>query len=397
MSNKKFKGRVLSLGELVRYLGKKAEEAGVEVLPGFAASALLLEEDRSCGKDSKRAVAGVITGDVGIAKDGVSHRRGLSRGVEVRARATLLAEGARGSLTQQAEKEFKLREQGGGSGGVGAEPQTYALGLKEVWSVSPERHSPGTAWHTVGFPLPSDTYGGGFLYHLGEEEREGEGEGSGSESGEEGEGGAARGDAASPAAADAERASPPPPATAKPCRVSLGLVVGLDYKDPTLNPYQASLFRGGRAKAGEKDSNKKRNETHSLSAVPPSLPPSLPPSTFFFLPPCPNPRRSSSASSPTQKSASSSRGGPAAPTAHGRSTREAGSRCRGSTSPAGRFSAAPPGRSSCPESRGSTQRSPPGSRQPRSFLTLFKKTTVWRGRPRRGGGRKQLRLPRRER
>jgi len=223
MNNRKCKGRVLSLGELVGYLGKKAEEAGVDVFPGFAASSLLLEENR---RDFNKAVAGVVTGDVGIAKDGISHRRGFTRGVEVRARATLLAEGARGSLTQQAEKEFKLRES--------CEPQTYALGLKEVWSVLPERHSPGTAWHTVGFPLPGDTYGGGFLYHLGEEKEEEGGGESGSES-EEGENNAANDEAE-------KTSSPSSTAAAKPCRVSLGLVVGLDYKDPTLNPYQVSPF-----------------------------------------------------------------------------------------------------------------------------------------------------------
>ena len=251
MNNKKCKGRVLSLGELVRYLGNKAEEAGVDVFPGFAASALLLEENR---RDAQKAVAGVVTGDVGIAKDGASHRsRGaFSRGVEVRARATLLAEGARGSLTQQAEREFGLREQRGGGGGsaegsTGAEPQTYALGLKEVWTVAPEKHSPGTAWHTVGFPLPSDTYGGGFLYHMGEEEQE-DGEGSGSES-EEGEAGGDTSSADAGKASSTSSSSPTTTTTAKPCRVSLGLVVGLDYKDPTLNPYQAScrffFFLGG--------------------------------------------------------------------------------------------------------------------------------------------------------
>lgn len=272
MSNRKCKGRVLSLGELVRYLGKKAEEAGVDVLPGFAASALLLEENR---KDSKTVVAGVVTGDVGIAKDGVSHRRGFARGVEVRARATLLAEGARGSLTQQAEREFKLRERGGGSEGIGAEPQTYALGLKEVWSVSPDKHSPGTAWHTVGFPLPSDTYGGGFLYHLGEEPEEEEGSGSESESEVEGKASAASDAAASAAAEDAAteeqqqqkkkkssskrgRSPSPPTAAAKPCRVSLGLVVGLDYKDTTLNPYQASFcLKRESERAREREKRKK--------------------------------------------------------------------------------------------------------------------------------------------
>ena len=295
MNNKKCKGRVLSLGELVRYLGRRAEEAGVDVFPGFAASALLLEENRS---DATRAVAGVVTGDVGVARDGVSHRRGgFSRGVEVRARATLLAEGARGSLTQQAEREFGLREQGGGAGGAGggggggAEPQTYALGLKEVWSVLPEKHSPGTAWHTVGFPLPSDTYGGGFLYHLGSEEEQGQeqeeeedGEASGSGSGSESEseqGEPGGGDAGAPAAADDDAGkAPPPSSTAKPCRVSLGLVVGLDYKDPTLNPYQASCSSVLKRRARARERERKKNKTQKKKKkTPQNL--TLPPSFFF--------------------------------------------------------------------------------------------------------------------
>lgn len=240
---------MLSLSELVSFLGKKAEEAGVDVFPGFAAAGLVLEERKKTQRRSgggvggggergllstttttTRAVAGVFTGDVGVAKDGVSHRKGFTRGVEVRARATLLAEGARGSLTQQAEREFSLRD-GAGAGdgsGRGAEPQTYALGLKEVWTVQPEKHRPGTAWHTVGFPLSSETYGGGFLYHLGEEKEEEEEK---KKKEEAGGGGKTSED-------DDEKSTSPSSSSSKPRRVSLGLVVGLDYKDPTLNPYQ---------------------------------------------------------------------------------------------------------------------------------------------------------------
>ena len=380
MNNKKCKGRVLSLGELVSYLGRKAEEAGVDVFPGFAASALLLEENR---RDERKAVCGVVTGDVGVARDGASHRRGFTRGVEVRARATLLAEGARGSLTQQAEREFGLR------GASGAEPQTYALGLKEVWSVVPERHSPGTAWHTVGFPLPSDTYGGGFIYHLGEEEEQKEeekGKQGGKESGSvRGEGGD---DAAGAAAGAAETSS-----SAKPCRVSLGLVVGLDYKDPTLNPYQVKMFFffiGERER--DRDSRKKNSLslfslslTFSLSlslSLSPSPSPSPPSSTPPFSPRLSSysspPHRSSRGSRATPRSASSSREAPAGPTGPGRSTREGGSPSRGSTSPEGRSWGAPRGRSSSPGSRGFTRPWPRGSR-PRTWCSRpCKGTTSWR-------------------
>ncbi|KAK9812286.1 hypothetical protein WJX73_010009 [Symbiochloris irregularis] len=165
---------VISLSQLVRWLGGKAEELGVEIFPGFPASEVLY---------SRGAVAGVATADMGIGKDG-QHKDTFARGVEVRARATLFAEGCRGSLSQGVMQQYQLREQ------AGADPQTYALGIKEVWQVPPERHKPGTIWHTIGYPLQSDTYGGSFLYHMDD------------------------------------------------CQVALGFVVGLDYPNPHLSPYQ---------------------------------------------------------------------------------------------------------------------------------------------------------------
>lgn len=150
MRGKKVGARIVSLSELVAWLASRAEAAGVDLLPGFAATDVIL--------DGGGAVAGVVTGDSGVSKDGRPGPR-FARGAEIRARATLLAEGCRGSLSERVMERYGLRRD--------CQPQTYALGLKEVWSVPPDRHSPGTAWHTVGAPLDGDTYGGGFLYHMG--------------------------------------------------------------------------------------------------------------------------------------------------------------------------------------------------------------------------------------
>jgi electron-transferring-flavoprotein dehydrogenase len=167
---------VISLSEMVKWLGGKAEELGVEIYPGFAGAAAIYGADGS--------VRGIRTNDVGIAKDG-HHKEGLyTPGMALTATATLLAEGCRGSLSAEIMKKYSLCEKSG------ADPQTYALGIKEVWEIDPEKHIPGMVWHTVGWPLPMDTYGGGWLYHMSEN------------------------------------------------RVSLGLVVGLDYKNTYLSPYQ---------------------------------------------------------------------------------------------------------------------------------------------------------------
>ena len=117
---------IISLGSLCRWLGQQAEELGVEIYPGFAAAEVLYHED---GR-----VKGVATGDMGIAKDG-SHKAGYEPGVELHAKYTLFAEGARGSLTKQLTERFGLRDR--------AAPQTYGIGLKELWEIEPGKHRPG--------------------------------------------------------------------------------------------------------------------------------------------------------------------------------------------------------------------------------------------------------------
>lgn len=164
---------IISLSQFVRWLGEQAEEAGVDVFPGFAVSEVLY--------DDAGAVTGVATGDMGIGKDG-NPKDTFARGMELYAKQTLFAEGCRGSCSEKLMENFNLRE--------GKDPQVYALGIKEVWEIEPEKHSAGTVQHSVGWPLTSDVYGGSFLYHM---------EGN---------------------------------------LVQIGFVVGLDYKNPYLSPYQ---------------------------------------------------------------------------------------------------------------------------------------------------------------
>jgi electron-transferring-flavoprotein dehydrogenase len=140
-----------SLGNVCRWLGEQAAELGVEIYPGFAASEVLY--------DDGGAVVGVATGDMGVGRDG-EPRDSFTRGMELRGRYTIIAEGARGSLSKQLVSRFKLAE--------GKEPQKYGIGLKELWEVSPERHKPGLIQHTFGWPLDNRTGGGSFLYHYGE-------------------------------------------------------------------------------------------------------------------------------------------------------------------------------------------------------------------------------------
>ena len=140
---------IASLGNLCRYLATEAEELGVEIYPGFAAAELLL--------DDGGRVVGVATGDMGIGKDG-ERTDAFEPGVELRAAFTLLAEGVRGSLAQAAMGHFNLRE--------GVQPQTYGLGIKELWEVPDDKARPGFIMHSFGWPLDRQTYGGGFLYHL---------------------------------------------------------------------------------------------------------------------------------------------------------------------------------------------------------------------------------------
>jgi len=141
---------IVSLGNLCRWLGEQATELGVEVFPGFAAAEVLYDE--------QGAVAGVATGDMGVGKDGRTTDR-FQRGMELRGKYTIIAEGARGSLAKGLMAKFRLEE--------GRQPQKYGLGLKELWEVRPENHKPGLVQHTLGWPLPRRTGGGSFLYHYG--------------------------------------------------------------------------------------------------------------------------------------------------------------------------------------------------------------------------------------
>src|SRR5580693_1258099 len=139
---------IVSLGDVCRYLAKKAEALGVEIYPGFAAAEVLFENG---------AVAGIATGDMGVGKDG-HHKASFTRGMELRGKYTLFAEGARGSLTKILIERFALTE--------GRQPQKFGIGLKELWQVAPEKHRRGLVQHTMGWPLGNRTGGGSFLYHL---------------------------------------------------------------------------------------------------------------------------------------------------------------------------------------------------------------------------------------
>src|SRR6185437_13988347 len=162
---------IVSLGNVVRWLGQQAEALGVEIYPGFAATEFLEEDGR---------VVGIATGDMGIGKDGAA-TDSYQRGMELRAKYTLFAEGCRGSLTKQLVSRFNL--------GQGRDPQTYAIGIKELWEVPAANHKPGLIEHTLGWPLSTDVYGGSFLYHFGEN------------------------------------------------LISFGFVIGLDYRNPWLSPF----------------------------------------------------------------------------------------------------------------------------------------------------------------
>jgi electron-transferring-flavoprotein dehydrogenase len=140
---------VISLANVCRWLGTKAEELGVEIYPGFAAAEVLFNDDGS--------VKGVATGDMGIGKDGEPTDR-FQRGMELHAKYTLFGEGCRGHLGKQLQARFKLND--------GRDPQVYGIGLKELWEVKPEKHVPGLVVHTAGWPLDTDTYGGSYLYHM---------------------------------------------------------------------------------------------------------------------------------------------------------------------------------------------------------------------------------------
>ncbi|POW22421.1 hypothetical protein PSHT_01259 [Puccinia striiformis] len=165
---------IVSLSKVSRWLAEQAESIGVEIYSGFAGSKLLYSED---GK----SVKGVITNDIGLDKNN-KPKDSFEPGMEFHAKIVLLAEGCHGSLSKMAIERFNLRE--------GKDPQTYGLGIKEVWRVKEDVHEPGKVLHTLGWPLNRDTYGGSWMYHLEDN------------------------------------------------LVSLGLVVGLDYPNPYLSPYQ---------------------------------------------------------------------------------------------------------------------------------------------------------------
>jgi len=163
-----------SLGSLARWLGEQAEGLGVMIFPGFPAAEVLFDE--------QGAVTGVVTQDMGIAEDG-SHKDDYQPGMEIHAKYTLFAEGARGNLTKKMKAKYDLE--------ADCEPQVYGLGIKELWDIDPAKHEPGRVIHTQGWPLSeSGTWGGGFLYHQ------------------------ANG------------------------QVALGFVTALDYKNPYVSPYQ---------------------------------------------------------------------------------------------------------------------------------------------------------------
>jgi len=164
---------IVSLANVTRWLAQQAEALGVEIFPGFAASEVLYNDDGS--------VKGVATGNMGIGKDG-EPTGDFQLGMELHARYTVFAEGARGHLGKQLIARFKLDE--------GRDPQSYSIGIKEVWEIDPARHTPGLAVHSAGWPLNNDTYGGSFLYHM---------EGN---------------------------------------QIAVGFVVGLDYANPWLSPYE---------------------------------------------------------------------------------------------------------------------------------------------------------------
>ena len=140
---------IVSLGNVCRWLSSQAETLGVEIYPGFPAAEALYDE--------RGAVRGVATGDMGVARDG-SHKPEYQPGMELHAKYTLLAEGCRGSLSQELMARFNLRD--------GVDPQKYGIGLKELWQVAPDKHQRGLVVHTQGWPLDSRTGGGSFIYHL---------------------------------------------------------------------------------------------------------------------------------------------------------------------------------------------------------------------------------------
>jgi electron-transferring-flavoprotein dehydrogenase len=164
---------VVSLGNVCRWLGQQAESHGAEIFPGFAAAEIMYAESGG--------VKGVATGDMGIGRDG-QPTGAFQPGMELHAKYVLFAEGCRGHLARRLQDRYRLRE--------GADPQVYGIGIKELWEIKPEKHQQGLVIHTAGWPLPGDTYGGSFCYHMENN------------------------------------------------LVAIGFVVGLGYTNPYLDPYQ---------------------------------------------------------------------------------------------------------------------------------------------------------------
>lgn len=164
---------VISLGAVTKWLGEQAESLGVEIFPGFTAAEVLYDE--------AGAVRGVATGNLGVGKDGEPHE-GFQLGMELLGKYTIFAEGARGHLGKQLIAKYSLD--------AGRDPQSYAIGVKELWEIPADKAQPGLVVHTAGWPMDNETYGGGFLYHM---------EGN---------------------------------------KVTLGFVTGLDYKNPWLSPFE---------------------------------------------------------------------------------------------------------------------------------------------------------------
>ena len=165
---------IVSLGALCAWLAPQAEALGVEIYPGFAAAEPFFNADGSVG--------GVRIGDMGVAKDG-SHKPGYTQGIDIKAPITVLAEGCRGHLSKQLIAKYALDKN--------SDPQTYGIGIKELWQLPPGRVQPGKVVHTLGWPLDSRTYGGSFIYHMDKD------------------------------------------------RLAIGFVTGLDYEDPLLSPFEA--------------------------------------------------------------------------------------------------------------------------------------------------------------
>jgi flavin-dependent dehydrogenase len=164
---------IISLGAFTKWLAQQAENLGVEIFPGFPAAEVLYNENG--------AVRGVATGNMGVGKDG-EPTENFQLGMELLGKYTVFAEGARGHLGRQLIAKYKLDE--------GKDPQTYGLGVKEVWEIDPQRHQPGFVLHTAGWPMNSDTYGGAFLYHMEDN------------------------------------------------KVTMGFITGLDYSNPYLSPFE---------------------------------------------------------------------------------------------------------------------------------------------------------------